>query len=52
MLGLETPGTGAGPFLEHIMVEMHAISLVMALYDAAVVGFFIGLVVGHVMGAK
>lgn len=34
------------------MVEMHIMSFVLALYDAAVVGFFIGLVVGHVMGAK
>lgn len=34
------------------MIEMHSMSFVLALFDAAVVGFFVGLVVGQVMGVK
>lgn len=34
------------------MIEMHAISLVMALGDAAVIGFFAGMVISQMMGKK
>lgn len=33
------------------MIEMHAISLIMALGDAAIIGFFAGMIVGN-MGKK
>lgn len=34
------------------MVEMHIMSFVLALFDAAVVGGFVGLVIGQTMGVK
>lgn len=34
------------------MIEMHAMSFVLALFDSAVVGGFIGLVIGQTMGVK
>jgi hypothetical protein len=34
------------------MIEMHVMSFVLALFDAAVVGLFVGFVIGQTMGVK